>query len=232
MSKSILKIAVIFAAGIIGGIFADQVLTPHFFKEPLSSQPVYVTQIKEVIIKENDALESALEKAGKALVAIKSVAQDGKILTGSGLVITSDGFVLTLNELVPQGSTFYFYVNGKIQSFQILKRDSEANLALIKLGENNLSTAGFADPEQIKLGQEFFLAGFIFQNGTPQMAVNEGVIRSIGPGATQTTISEKNDMKGSVLFDVEGNVLGIGDVDQDGQVVCITAEKIKEFSGL
>src|SRR4030042_4141424 len=116
MSKSILKIAVIFAAGIIGGIFADQVLTPHFFKEPLSSQPVYVTQIKEVIIKENDALESALEKAGKALVAIKSVAQDGKILTGSGLVITSDGIILTLNELVPQGSTFYFYVNGNIQS--------------------------------------------------------------------------------------------------------------------
>ena len=151
MSKNILKIIALFVIGAVGGIFADQILWPYFVERPLFYQyrleqnPVYLTEIKEITLRENTAITEAIEKTEKAVVGIRTETAGGKILEGSGLIVTSDGLMVALAELVPQGSDFEFFIGSKKTSFQILKRDLKTNLALVKLADDNLSTVSFAD---------------------------------------------------------------------------------------
>ena len=237
MLKNIFKIIGIFIIGIVGGIFADQILWPYFIERPLFHQyrleqsPVYVTERKEITIQENVAIVNAVEKVEKVVVGVKTETKAGKVLEGSGLIITSDGLMVTLAELVPSGSTFSFFIDGKKVNFQILKRDSKENLALVKIEETNLPTVSFADLEKLKLGERVFLVGVIFEKEEPSKTVNEGIVKSCGEDFIKTNIFEENTLKGSSLFDIEGNVLGLNTIDKEGKVTAIPVSKIKSFVG-
>ncbi|MFH1462621.1 MAG: S1C family serine protease [bacterium] len=240
MPKNILKIIIFFVIGMVGGIFADQILWPYFIERPLfyeyrlEQNPVYLTDVKEIFIQENTALSQAVEKVKETVVGVRAKAKTGEILEGSGLIITYDGLMVTLAELVPQGSDFSFFVGGKPVSFQVLKRNSENNLALVKLEETNLPTVGFGNFEKIKLGERIFLVGAVFDPlaARPQPVVNTGIIRSLGQDFIETNIFEKSGLKGSPLFDIEGNVLGINSISPDGRVMAIPVSQIKAFIGM
>jgi len=238
MSKNLIKILAIFIIGMVGGIFADQIFWPYFVERPLFYQyrlekkPVYVTEKKEVIIQENTALTNAIEKVEKAIIGIRTKTRTGKTLEGSGLIVTSDGLVVTLAELVPQGSNFSFFIDGKKVSYQILKRDLKKNLALIKVEEPNLQTCSFANFNELKLGERIFLVGVIFKKGEPSKIINEGVAKNFSEDLINTNIFENHLLAGSTLFNIRGEVLGINTIDSDGQIITIPISKIKSFIGM
>jgi len=164
---------------------------------------------------------------------VKAETKTGKILEGSGLIVSSDGLIVTLADLVPLGSDITFFWEGKSPSFQILKRDLKENLALIKIEETNLPTTGFADLERIKLGERVFLVGVIFEKGkVPKKAVNEGIVKTFDGNSIETNIFEKSTFSGSPLFNIEGNALGLNIIDKEGKVSAIPISKIKSFIGL
>lgn len=235
-ARNILKIVAFFIVGIVGGIFADQILWPYFVERPLffqyslEKEPVSIVEKNETVIQENTALSEAIEKGENAVMSVKSQTSGGTI-EGSGLIVTSDGLIVTLAELVPQGSVFSFSINGKAIPFQILKRDLNKNLALIKLGESNLTTIGFADPNETKLGERVFLIGEVLDKKVNYKVANEGIIRRFDKNLIETNMSEKNSLKGSSLFNIKGEVLGINTISSDGRVVAISASIIKEFIG-
>jgi len=237
MVKNILKIIGVFILGIGGGIFADQILWPYFIERPLFYQyrleqsPVYVTERKEITIQENMALKNAIEKVEKTVIGVKTETQAKKIIEGSGLIITSDGLVVTLAELVPQGSNFSFFVEGQSANFQILKRDLKENLALVKIEKSNLPIVSFANLEKLKLGERVFLVGVIFEKEELSKIVNEGIIKSFSEDFIKTNIFENYLLKGSPLFNIEGEVLGLNTIDKEGKVIAILISKIKTFAG-
>jgi len=242
MLKNILKILAIFILGMVGGIFADQILWPYlverplFYKYRLEQSPVYVTERKEVTIQENVALKNAIEKVEKVVAGVRTKTGTGKFLEGSGLIVTSDGLIVTLADLVPKGSDFSFFVDGKAAAFQILKRGLENNLALVKIEATDLPTAGFADLGKVKLGERVFLVGVAppsTEGGAtlPGFVVNEGIIKSFDENSLQTNISEKISLQGSPLFNIEGEVLGLNTIDSEGKVITIPISKIKSFAG-
>jgi S1-C subfamily serine protease len=238
MSKNILKIIAIFVLGIGGGIFADQILWPYFIEKPLFHQyrleqsPVYVTEIREMTVQENTALTNAIEKVTKTVIGVRAEMPMSKVTEGSGLIVTSDGLMVTLAELVPQGSDFSFFVEGKQVSFQVLERDFESNLALIKLGEGNLSTVSFANLEKLKLGERVFLVSTIFEDKEPVAFANEGIVKSFGEDFIKTNIFENYLVAGSPLFNIKGEVLGLNTIDMEGKVITIPVSKIKELLGM
>lgn len=226
--------------GIGGGIFADQILWPYFIERPLfyeyrlEQSPVYVTERREIVIRENNAIISTIEKAEKTVVGVKTKTTSGGVLEGSGLIITSDGLMVTLASLVPQGSVFSFFADGKQAAFQILKRDFENNLALVKITtqEGNLSTIGFADLDKIKLGEKVILIGAIFNGKDIEKTVNTGIIKNFSENSIETNIFEKDNLAGSPLFNIEGDMLGLNTIDPEGKVISIPASQIKQFVGL
>ncbi len=247
MSKLAFQIILIFIIGTVGGIFADQILWPYFIERPLfleyrlDQPPVYINEIREIIIQENTALEIAIEKVEKTAISIKTKKKSGKILYGSGLVVTSDGLAVTLAELVPLGSTFNFYIKEgsdfKKVNGQVIKRDLKNNLGLIKIEKTDLDTTGFADLEKIKLGQRIFLIGTEFEAKQsasmllPKSFVNQGIISSFNQELIATNIFEKNNILGSPLFDIEGNALGLNTLDSENRIITIPITKIKTFLG-
>jgi len=241
MLRNIFKVLAIFIIGAVGGIFADQILWPYFIERPLFYQyrleqsPVYVTERKEITIRENLALKNAIEKVEKVVIGVKSETPKGKILEGSGLIVTSDGLIVTLADLVPRGSTFSFFIDGELVHFQILKRDLKENLALVKIEKSNLPTVSFADLEKLKLGERVFLVGIIFNKQkitSPGLVVNEGIIKNFDENKIETNIFEKENLAGSPLFNIEGEVLGLNTINLEGKVIAIPISKIKKFLGL
>ncbi len=225
MKKKVLQILAIFVVGILGGLFANQFIWPYFIE-----RPVYITERKEIIIEENTALKNAVEKVEKTVVGIKTTNKE-KILNGSAMILTSDGLIVTLAELVPQGSEFLFFVEGEPSSYQILKRDLTNNLALIKLEQNNLPTVGFADLNKIKTGERIFLIGTIYGVKEFTRGVNEGVVSYFDESLISTNILERGTMAGSPLFNIKGEFLGLATIDYWGIVGIIPVDIIRTFAG-
>jgi len=238
MFKKIIFIVAVFIIGMVGGIFADQIFWPYFVERPLfqqynlEKQPIYLTEQKEIIVQENTALVDTIEKVKKVVVGIVTKTKNGEIRRGSGLVVTNDGLIITLTELVPPGSDFNFYLNGKKVSFQILKRDWDKNLALIKISDSALATAGFAQLENLKIGQRILLVGLVCDEETCLPTVDEGIIKSFNRQFIQTNLKENLVLTGSPLFNIAGEVIGISTIKTNGDVVIIPITEIKTFLNL
>ncbi len=237
MSKRVLLIIGVFVVGMIGGIFAEQIIWPYFVERPLFYQyeleqtPVYITERKAVTIQENTALREAIGDVEKAVIAVSAITESEEVVEGSAIIVTSDGLIVTLAELVPRGSAFSFFIDGKKADYQILKRDLENNLALVKLGNENLPTVAFASLEKIKSGERVFLVGMEFIDDVPGLVVNEGIIKSISDAFIVTNISENITAAGSPLFNIEGEVIGLNTVEE-GSVKSIPVSKIRTFIGM
>ncbi len=237
MVKKILKISAIFIIGIGGGIFGSQFLSPYFFKKSISSQnlfppqtPIQVIEKKE-IIQENVALKKAIEKVEKTVIAVRTETKKGKFIEGSGFILTSDGLIVTLAELVPREGKFSFFIDEEAVPYQILKRNLKENLALVKVEKENLPTISFGDLEKLKLGERVFLVGKVFKTKGIKTLVNEGIVKYFDRDFIETNIFEEKNLAGSVLFDIEGNVLGINIVDEKGKVTALSVSKIRSFTG-
>jgi len=238
MIKKVFYIIFIFVLGMAGGIFSEEIFWPYFVEKPLfyeyklEKPPIYMTEKKEIFIQENVAIQNVLEKIEKAVVGIETTLPSGKIIKGSGLVVTSDGLIVTLAEIVPNNSKSIFFIDGYTPSYQILKRDLDKNLVLIKLEQKNLSTIGFVDFDKIKLGQRVILFGMVKEKNGWEKVVNEGIIRKINSDFFETNFSEENYLKGGLLFNIDGEAMGLSLIDSKGKVSAVSVKDIKNFIGL
>jgi S1-C subfamily serine protease len=236
MTKKMLKILAFFLVGMAGGALANQILWPYFAEKYAinnygSEGSGFVIEKREMVVQENEALTSAIEKASKAVVLIRSRNASSTLMEGSGLVVTSDGLIVTLAELVPQGSEFAFYMDNKSVSYRVLKRDLIRNLALVKIGASNLATVGFAS-DSLKLGERVFAIGEFLENKAFSQVVDEGIIRKISSSSAETDISGGKGLLGSPLFNIKSEAVGINFINGEGRIESIPISIIKEFAGL
>jgi len=230
MIKNIFKIIAVLILGAIGGMLFQLFILPCLIDHPYFGnlsfiknlkREVIVNPVERIIIEENTALEDAFEKVEKSVVGFDN---------GCGLIITSDGLIVTLADLLPKTGNELFLEGEKV-GFEILREDPKQNLALIKINRNDLSTCKFADLAKLKMGQKVFLAGTIIENKIPKKIVNEGVIKIIDENAIRTNIFEKNILRGSPLFNIKGEVLGLNTIDSEGKVTAIPITEIRKFAG-
>jgi S1-C subfamily serine protease len=238
MVKNILKILGFFVVGMVGGIFAEEILWPYFVERPLFYQyklerpPIYITEKKEIKVQENTALKEAISKVEKTVVGIKTKTKTGKSLEGSGFILTSDGLIVALAELFPDGSKTNLFVEGEIVPFQILKKDSKENLILIKIEKKNLATTGFFNFEKLKLGERVFSIGISFEDGGVKKFVDEGIVKSFDENKIETNFQATKEILGTPLFDIEGNLLGMNYLSKEGTVISIPVTHIRSFTGI
>ena len=236
MLKEVFKVLAAFILGIFGGIFGSQILWPYFIERPLfleyrlEQRPIYLTEKREIKIQENVALQETIEKVKSSVLGIQTKTKKGKILEGSGLILTTDGLILTLADLVPDGSTTTIFLENEVLPVQVLKKDTKQNLALLKIEKEKLSTVSFGDFEKMKLGQRVFLIGVVFSKNSPKKIVNEGILSYFDQNLIETNIFEKENLIGSSLFDIEGNFLGLNFLNQEGKISSIPILQIKSFA--
>ncbi len=234
--KKIFYLILIFISGVGGGIFADQILWPYFVERPLfyeyglDGRNVEVIEREEIIIEENTALQNSVSQIEKAVVGVRTETASG-IIQGSGLIITADGLMITFSDLIPKKGDFSFSIEGETPSYQVLKRDEDKNLALLKLDKEDLTTVGFAEFGSLRFGQKVFLVGKNIEKGGVVETVNEGIIKRYNSNIIETNILESQNLKGSPLFNIKGLLVGLVLVDSYSQVSAIPVSKIREFTG-
>lgn len=239
--KITLQVIGILMCGILGGFLFQIFIFPYIlsnnyfsnfqFVKSFKNEKVIIQPKEQIYIQENSALEEVVKKSEKQVVVIQGEAQKGKVFYASGLIVTSDGLVVTLASLMPQGNNFKIFMQGQEQKYQVIKRDLKTNLALIKLENNNLPTSGFADSTKINLAQRVFLIGLTSEK-LDSTLVDQGIIVNFENNITKTNIYQDFYANGTPLFNIYGELVGLNFVSENGQVSAIGIEQIKTFLNL
>ncbi|MBI4123004.1 MAG: trypsin-like peptidase domain-containing protein [Parcubacteria group bacterium] len=236
MIQRIFLIVSMFVLGAAGGIWAQAFLLPYLASSPAfqdlkfiqdwNARTVLVQPVSQISVEEPAALEKTVEKSGKTVVLVQS----GAGRKGSGLIVTSDGLILTRASLTPPGFGVSVSLDQNQETIpaQVLKRDAASNLVLLKVEKNNLPTAGFVNEGELNPGMKLVLIA----QSTAGIIVNEGVVRSVAGDLIQSTITETAASTGAAVFTVEGRVAGIAAISSSGSVTVIPALFLRNFLGL
>ena len=241
MRVNILGLLLVFILGAGGGMWAQAVLLPYMtsqsgfrdlqFIKDWNARTLVVTPVSEIVVNEGEALVSAFERTKNVVVGVQSVS-GAHAIAGSGLIVTSDGLIITLASLVPVGYAINIYLNENaevIDEVRVLKRDVLNNLALLKIENGGLPTREFGNGNDAKLGSRVLLSGFAFVQGEPQRLVDQGIVTATGESVFNTTIS-RSATTGFPVFDIEGKVLGLG-FNKGERISVLSSALLREFLG-
>jgi S1-C subfamily serine protease len=169
----------------------------------------------------SEAVIGVVEKVGPSVVSL-NVAREGDRMrqegTGSGFVITPDGFILTNNHVVDGASEVEaVFTDGSSYRGQVVGTDPPTDLALVRVVESGLPAASLGDSDRLRAGQLVIAIGnpLGFQN-----TVSAGVVSAIGrslrgqsgrliENVIQTDVALNPGNSGGPLVDSRGEVIGI-----------------------
>lgn len=245
MAQKILVSLLLFCLGAAGGVWAQAFLIPSLASSSLfedwgvvknwTARMLVVNQTERVVVTQNEAERKAVENIQSRVVGVESV-RGNSVIRGSALIMTSDGLILTLGALVPPRYEIRLAFEGRddlVSNVQVLKRDAELGLALLKVEESNLPSLGFEDPRLIRPGLPVLLVGKERADGGFETAAARGIVRSVLPGVVQTDIFESGSMRGAPLVSIRERLVGLGTVDSStGKVGAISADVLQGFLGL
>lgn len=233
----------IFCLGALGGVWAQAFFMPYLaFQAPFeewrfvqnwSERTTVIREVKEVVIQLDDASERVASRAESMVVGIESRGA-GRVVTGTGFSVYEDGFILTLASAVPQGYETRVYL-GDGEEFavaEVLKRDFEQDLAVLKIEKRNLQTAGFASDDSVRLGAPVVMVAKSLEAGKLVTIVNQGSVRTKDENVVRTNIIDKSALGGSPLLNLEGNIVGLSTFEPSGRLVAIPSSVLRAFSGL
>lgn len=150
--------------------------------------------------------------------------------SGSGIIIKSDGYILTNNHVVSTSSSnnsFYdiseatkitvkLYNDDTEYEAKIIGQDEQTDLAIIKIDKSDLTAAELADSSQVKVGE------FAMAVGSPlgmESSITCGVISATNRQITdsdgktftllQTDAAINSGNSGGALVNSEGKVIGV-----------------------
>lgn len=138
---------------------------------------------------------------------------------GSGVIITSDGYIVTNNHVVdganrirvtlPDGHWYYAHPIG---------RDIDNDLAVIRVDARNLPTAQLGNSDQLQVGEQVLAVGNPLGLGS---TVTSGIVSALNrsnlqldegrklDGAIQTDAPINKGNSGGALADITGSLIGI-----------------------
>ena len=149
--------------------------------------------------------------------------------SGSGIIISDDGYILTNNHIVSTSSSESYYEVSEATKVtvtlfndeteyeaKIIGKDEQTDLAVIKIDKTGLAKSEFADSDSIKVGE------FAMAVGNPlgmQSSITCGVISAVNREVTdsdgkkftliQTDAAINSGNSGGALVNSEGKVIGI-----------------------
>lgn len=157
--------------------------------------------------------------------------------SGSGIIISEDGYILTNNHIVSSSSSSSSYykvseaTNVKVKLYndeteydgKIVGKDEQTDLAVIKIEKTGLTKAEFADSDSVKIGE------FAMAVGNPlgmESSITCGVISAVNREVTdsdgktykliQTDAAINSGNSGGALVNSKGQVVGINTLKLSG----------------
>jgi len=139
--------------------------------------------------------------------------------SGSGVVLTTDGYIVTNNHLVKGADQINITLfDGRSYSAKIIGTDPQTDLALLKIDEKKLSFIQFGDSDTIEVGEwvvavgnPFNLASTVTAGIVSAKARNINILQDQGAieSFIQTDAAVNPGNSGGALVTLEGKLIGI-----------------------
>jgi len=232
----------IIIGSIVGGIFGTFIVfkNPSLFPWVLSETSTQTPQQgSSVTVGTNlvDIQNQIEEIANKVSPAVARIVSTTQVVSpfffqvipqqglGSGVIIRSDGLILTNNHVIEDATKIEVTLsNGTTYKGVVLGTDPSSDLALLKINASNLPVATFGDSQKAKVGE------FVVAIGNPyglDHTVTFGVISALernidtGDGKTmygviQTDAAINPGNSGGPLVNLKGEVIGINTMIYQG----------------
>ncbi len=150
--------------------------------------------------------------------------------SGSGIIISEDGYIVTNNHVVSSESQSTYYEISEAKSIKIklfndetqydatiVGKDSQTDLAVLKIEKSGLTAAEFADSDSVKVGEFAMAVGNPLDLGT---TITCGVVSAINRKVEdsekttaytciQTDAAINSGNSGGALVNSQGQVIGI-----------------------
>lgn len=196
--------------------------------------------------------DTAIDVANKVLPSIVGIKvqytvnsifnmQSSATAEGSGIIISSDGYILTNNHIVNTASSssnysyqvseastisVYLYDDSTEYPAKLIGTDEQTDLAVIKIDKTDLPTAELGDSSSVKVGE------FAMAIGNPlgmKSSVTSGIISAVNREVTdtdgkkftliQTDAAINSGNSGGALVNSKGQVIGINTLKLSGDGV-------------
>ena len=139
---------------------------------------------------------------------------------GSGVIISSDGYILTCAHVVDGASTITVTIGDKDYTATLVGEDTTSDIAVIKIDADGLTPATVGDSDSLKVGQSVMAVGNPL--GELGGTVTGGMISALNRSVTIQGSSSVNTMSliqmdasvspgnsGGGLFNMNGELVGI-----------------------
>ncbi|WP_437070379.1 S1C family serine protease [Streptomyces sp. enrichment culture] len=155
-----------------------------------------------VPVSQKGTVAGVAEAVGPSIVEINATGGSGSS-TGSGVIITDDGEIITNNHVVSGASQITVRTSdGKEYSAEIVGTDSGKDLALIKLsGASGLKAATLGDSDRVKVGDQ------VVAIGSPEGltgTVTSGIVSALDRDVTVPTDEGRQQPEGGWPFEFGG----------------------------
>lgn len=163
---------------------------------------------RTIVAPQADYFKEAIEKTKDGIVAIQSF-QAGRLLrSGSGLILTQDGLIATVNAVVPAEADVFQVTNqGKILKAKVVFREFTDNLAIISVSGANLRVVRFG-LDLPELGKNLLIFAKVVDFGKDTPLVASALVSQVN--------EEKKTFKISAGYDI--NLYGAGLIDNEGTI--------------
>ena len=139
---------------------------------------------------------------------------------GSGVIISSDGYILTCAHVVDGASTITVTIGDKDYTATLVGEDTTSDIAVIKIDADGLTPATVGNSDSLKVGQSVMAVGNPL--GELGVTVTGGMISALNRSVTIQGSSSVNTMSliqmdasvspgnsGGGLFNMNGELVGI-----------------------
>ena len=142
--------------------------------------------------------------------------QQEQIGTGSGVIISEDGYIVTNNHVIQNASDLEITLNNKkVYKAKLIGTDSKMDIALLKIdADEKLPYSAFADSDQVKVGEWVLAVGNPYNlTSTVTAGIVSAKARNLDTKGIQSFIQTDAAVNpgnsGGALVNTRGELIGI-----------------------
>ena len=160
----------------------------------------------------NKNSEIDFEDISQSIVSIESVPNTPQKKFGSGVIISNDGYIVTAFHIL-SGTLSTVKIDEKTYIANLIGFDEYADLAVLKINEDNLRSIDFPDKFDLKIGETVFAIGNPYNLG---ISVSKGILSGTGRNfgnpyldIIQTDAAINQGSSGGAIINSDGQLIGL-----------------------
>ncbi|MEF3273165.1 MAG: trypsin-like peptidase domain-containing protein [Chloroflexus sp.] len=168
-----------------------------------------------VVVSLSDAMVAAVKRVAPAVVTVTVEGSSGRG-SGSGVIISDQGYIITNNHVVENGRRYYIlFADGSRREAQLVGSDSLNDIAVLKVDSEVPGVAVIGDSAALQPGETVLAIGSPLGNFRNTVtagvvsALNRSVPGSGMEGLIQTDAAINSGNSGGPLINLKGEVVGI-----------------------